>query len=41
VALDINTNTYEGIIQTMKGDLLLVEKQKKEFTPISELKLID
>ena len=41
VALDINTNTYEEIISTVKGDLLLVENQKKEFTPISELKQID
>jgi len=40
VALDINTNTYEEIISTVKGDLLLVENQKKEFTPISELKEI-
>ena len=39
VALDIGTNTYEGIISTVK-DLLLVENQKKEFTPISELKEI-
>ena len=41
VALDLNTNTYEEIISTVKGDLLLVENQKKEFTPISELKQID
>jgi len=40
VALDIGTNTYEGIISTVK-DLLLVENQKKEFTPISKLKQID
>jgi len=40
VALDIDTNTYEEIISTFK-DLLLVENQKKEFTPISELKQID
>jgi len=41
VALDLNTNAYEEIISTVKGDLLLVENQKKEFTPISELKQID
>ena len=41
VALDLNTNAYEEIISTVKGDLLLVEKQRKEFTPISELKQID
>ena len=40
-ALDLNTNAYEEIISTVKGDLLLVENQKKEFTPISELKQID
>ena len=34
VALDLNTNAYEEIISTVKGDLLLVENQKKEFTPI-------
>ena len=41
VALDLNTNTYEEIISTVKGDLLLVVNQKKEFMPISELKRID
>ena len=39
--LDIDANTYEEIISTIKGDLLLVVNQRKEFTPISELKLID
>jgi hypothetical protein len=41
VAVDLNTNADEKIISTIKGDLLLVENQKKEFTPISELKQID
>jgi len=41
IALGVNTNTYEEIISTVKGDLLLVENQKKEFTPISELKQIE
>jgi len=41
VDLDVNTNTYEEIISTVKGDLLLVANKKKEFTPISELKQID
>jgi len=41
VALDVNTNTYEEIILTVKEDLLLVENQKKTFTPISELKQIE
>ena len=40
-ALDLNTNTYEEIISTVKEDLLQVENQKKEFTPIYELKQID
>jgi hypothetical protein len=41
VVVDINTNAYEEIISTIKGDLLLVENQKKEFTLISELKQTD
>jgi len=41
IALDVSTNTYEEIISTVKGDLLLVVNQKKEFMPISELKRID
>jgi hypothetical protein len=41
VALDLNTNTYEEIISIVNGDLLLVENQKKEFTPLSEFKQID
>jgi len=41
VAIDLDTNTCEEIISTIKGDLLLFEKQKKEFTPNSELKQTD
>ena len=37
VAVDLDTSQYEEVISTLKGDLLLVESQKKEFTPVSEL----
>jgi len=40
VAIDLNTNTYEEVIATIK-DLLLVANQEKEFTPTSELKQTD
>ena len=41
VAIDLDTSQYEEIISTLKGDLLLVESQKKEFTPVSELHKIE
>ena len=41
VAIDLDTSQYEEIISTLKGDLLLVESQKKEFTPVSELHQVE
>jgi len=41
VAIDLGTSQYEELISTLKGDLLLVESQKKEFTHVSELQQIE
>jgi hypothetical protein len=41
VAIDLDTSQYEEVISTLKSDLLLVESQKKEFTPVSELHKIE
>jgi hypothetical protein len=41
VVVDIELRTYSNIIFTVKSDLLLIERQKKELTPIYELKLIE
>lgn len=41
VAIDLGTGTYEEVISAIHGDLLLVERQRKEFTSISELKQIE
>jgi len=41
VTIDLDTSQYKEIISTLKGDLLLVESQKKEFTPVSELQQIE
>ena len=40
LAIDLDTSQYEEVISTLKGDLLSVESQKKEFTPVSELRQI-
>jgi hypothetical protein len=41
ILLRIDLSTYHDIISTVKSDLLLVERQKQAFTPISELKQIE
>ena len=41
IALNTDLSTYHEIISTIRTDLLSVEQQKKEFTPISELKQIE
>ena len=38
IAVDIDVNIFEEALFTIKADLLLIESQKQEFTPISELK---
>jgi mannitol-specific phosphotransferase system IIBC component len=41
VAIDLDSSQYKEIISALKGDLLLVESQKKEFTPVSELHQVE
>ena len=41
VATDLNTDAYEDVLSTIQGDLILVEKQKQEFTSLSELRQIE
>ena len=41
IAVDIDVNVFEETLSTIKADLLLIESQKQEFTPISELKQIE
>ena len=36
VAIDLATHPYEDVISTVRNDLMLVNKQKKEFTPVAE-----
>jgi len=38
VAIDLNTDAYEDVLSTIQGDLILVDKQKQEFTSLSELR---
>jgi hypothetical protein len=38
VAIDLNIRAYEDVLSDISGDLILVDKQKKEFTSISELR---
>ena len=40
VAINLDTNTYEEVISTIRTDLHLIEGQKTEFTPVLELKQI-
>jgi hypothetical protein len=35
IAIAINTSTYQGVISTVREDLLRVEQHKQEFTPTS------
>jgi hypothetical protein len=41
VAIDISIVPYEDAISIIKEHLLVIEKHKQEFTPISELKTIN
>lgn len=38
---DVDISAYEKVIPTIRGDLLLVERQKREFASVSELKQIE
>ena len=38
VANDLDTSKYKDVISSIRSDLMVVSKQKKEFTPISKLK---
>jgi len=40
ITVDIDVNVFKAL-STIKADLLLIESQKQEFTPISELKQIE
>jgi len=41
VAIDLDTSRYEDVISSIRSDLMVVSKQQKEFTPMSELKQIE
>jgi hypothetical protein len=40
VAIDLDTQVYEDTIATVGNDLTSVDKQRKEFTPVAELKQV-
>jgi hypothetical protein len=41
IAINLDMTPYLDVISTIREDLLLVEKQRKEYTEISELKQIE
>ena len=41
VAIDLNTDAYEDVLSTIRGDLVLVDKKKQEFTSLFELQRIE
>ena len=41
VAIDLNTDAYKDVLSTIRGDLVLVDKQKQEFTSLYELRQIE
>ena len=41
VAIDLDTSRYEDVISSIRSDLMVVSKQQKELTPMSELKQIE
>jgi len=40
VAIELDTQVYEDAIATVRNDLASVDKQRKEFTPVAELKQV-
>jgi DNA repair exonuclease SbcCD ATPase subunit len=40
VAIELDTQVYEEAIATVRNDLASVDKQRKEFTPVAELKQV-
>jgi len=40
VAIDLDTQVYEDAIATVRNDLASVDEQRKEFTPVAELKQV-
>ena len=41
IMVNIDLGAYEEVASTIKADLLAIQQQKKEFTPVSELKQIE
>jgi hypothetical protein len=41
IAIDLDTSRYHEVISAIRDDLLLVESQKQELTPTSELRHFD
>jgi hypothetical protein len=40
-AIDVRLSTYLDVISTIRSDLMIIEHQKQEFTPIYELEQIE
>jgi len=40
VAIDLDTQVYKDAIATVRNDFASVDKQRKEFTPVAELKQV-
>ena len=40
VAIELDTHVYEDTIAKVRNDLASVDKQRKEFTPVAELKQV-
>jgi hypothetical protein len=38
IAVNFNMSAYQEVISTIRSDILIVERQKQEFTPMAELK---
>jgi hypothetical protein len=41
VAINLDLNSYEEAISTIRTDIRLIEGQRNEFTPVSELKQVE
>jgi len=41
VAIDLKTDAYEDVLSAIQGDFILVDKQKQDFTSLSELRQIE
>ena len=41
VVMEIDLSAYRDSVSVIRSDMMIIEQQKQEFTPVSELKHVD